>query len=198
MSENTQPVVDNPDGQVSPAADGQDAPDTLDAALAEFEASSEPEPEQPTTVTTEADPNALETLRQDIKDLKTENMQTQTRGDIVEAVKTLQSDLDDLKLPDATVTRLLHGYASTDQRFLKAFQSRHNNPNGWNRVLGVVGKEIREEFGSRPDAELTADREAVGAAVRHASTSSPESAVDGKKLNAMTDAEFDEYKKGLG
>lgn len=198
MSENPQAVVENPDGQASPAAEGQDAPDSLDAALAEFEASSETEPEQSTSAPAAVDPNALDDIRRDIATIKEDSARRQTSGDITEAVKSLQGDMEDLNLPDTTVNRLLHGYASTDARFLKAFQARHDNPTAWKRVLGNVSKEIRGEFESRPDANLTADREAVGAAVRNASTTSPESGVDSKKLGAMTDAEFDAYKKGLG
>lgn len=197
----TQTVVKIPDGQAMPVADGQDASDTLDAALAEFEVSGETEPDQPTTATPEVDPNTLEALRQDVQTLKAENLENQqsrTRNAIGDAVKTLQGDLKDLEIPDATVTRMLHGYASTDERFLSAFQSRHTNPKGWNRVLENVGKEIRGDFGSRPDAGLTADREAVDAAVRTASTSSPDPGVDARQLRNMSDAEFTAHKKSLG
>tara|TARA_R100001530_G_scaffold65796_2_gene47122 strand:- start:1708 stop:2304 length:597 start_codon:yes stop_codon:yes gene_type:complete len=198
MSDNTQTVVENSDGQATPAAEGQDAPDSLDAALAEFEASSEPEPEQTTSAPADVDPKALDDIRRDIATLKEDTARRRTDGDVAEAVKSLQRGLENLHLPDATVNRMLHGYASTDGRFLKAFQARQSNPTAWKRVLDNVSTEIRGEFESRPDANLTADREAVNAAVRNASTTSPESGANNKDLSAMTDAEFEAHKKALG
>lgn len=198
MSDNTQAVVDTPDGQAQLAPEGQDAPDSLDAALAEFEASNKIEPEKPASAPADVDPKALDDIRRDIATIKEDNARRQTDGDVADAVKSLQGGLEDLNLLDKAVNIRLHGYASTDERFLKAFQTRQDNPAAWKRVLDNVSKEIREEFELRPDANLTADREAVGAAVRNASTTSPESGVNNKELSAMTDAEFEAHKKALG
>jgi len=177
------------------------APDELDALLKQFETPAEQKPK------TESKPEPKPEPSEDLKELanyvrakRDEESRQATRDDLAKAVTAVKTEIDDggVKLPDRLVRGALRDMAEEDPRFLRAWAERSVNPRAWEQVLKAAAKEIRKELESSPDPQATEDKAAVRAAVRSASTRTPEpEPFDTKKLNSMSDAEFNRKKREL-
>lgn len=117
----------------------------------------------------------------DIKDLanwarqQQKNEVTQkVQGDIAAAVKTVEGSLGETKLPENLIRGALYDRVENDDNFKRAWINRDANPQAWDRVLKAIGGEIASGMkDEKADANVTDDVNAVAAAVRGASTSSP-------------------------
>jgi hypothetical protein len=184
---------------VSEAVSG--APDELDTLLKQFETPAEQKPKTETKPETKPEPSEdMKDLANYVRAKRDEESREATRGDLAKAVTAVQTEIDDggLKLPDRLVRGALRDMAEEDPRFLRAWAERGANPKAWEQVLKAAAKEIRKELESSPDPQATEDKAAVRAAVRSASTRTPEpEKLDNAKINKMSDAEFNKYKRGL-
>jgi hypothetical protein len=125
----------------------------------------------------------------------------QTRTEVNTIVSKLKEKHEPLKgLSDKMVRARLNLEAAEDPRIARAFAMRHSNPEAWDRVLGGIGERLVSEIGDRPDPKLTANREAAVAAARGRVENAPPdpNRKSPEELNAMSDAEFEAYKRNLG
>ena len=111
-----------------------------------------------------------------------------------EAVSSVQGGLKevDISAPDEAIEGMLNQMAIKDERFMKAFQERDQNPGHWNKVIAAASKSIAKKFGDMVDKPLTDDRDSVANAIRGSSTTSDEDAP--KNYNSMTDSDFEAEK----
>lgn len=197
----TQPVVTPANGAATPAPDAAaNAPDELDQLLAQFDKpAAEPvKPESKVAPKVEASD-----LRDVVDYVRTERTRKDTesiRTDIEKARGTLKTGLEEIgvKIPDKILEGALEAYARHDPRIANAFLKRGENPQAWDDVVQGIGKKLRKEFEMLPDAQATDDKNAVRLAVRSASTRTPEpEALDPKKLNGMSDRDFNKLKREL-
>jgi len=157
------------------------AQDELDTLLAQYDEAHE-EPQKPTTTEqpqSHSDPRVEALLAR------------QERTDIDNAVTKLK-DESGTQLPDSMIEGYLRSKAIKDGRIDKAFNDRFNNPQGWEKVLKGLANDFKKEMESLPDSTLTANRDAVEAAVRSASSTktAPEPAPDFSK---MSKSQLDKY-----
>lgn len=192
MSE-TQAVTDETDAapQAQTEANGEQV-DDLDSILSEFEPEPNPEPKPDPSTMVEGVKEAVGWIREQ----KEAEAAKQTQEDIDKAVEFITGEM---VISQKLANGYLHQIAANDQRFMKAFTERHQNPGGWQKVLDGVKAEFAKEVNEQPDAQLTADRDAARAAVQGTSTTSPDpQPTSNADLNNMSDAEFKAYKAGLG
>lgn len=159
---------------------------SIDELLKQFEATETPT-EQPKPEAISADD--LKDFVRTAKDDRDERIREKTDADIVAATKVVKGDLE---IDDGLIKDFLYGRASSDPRFLKAFQMRHQNPDAWAGVQKALGRELASKM-VKPDQNLTDDRAAVEASVRsHSTGSADDSPPD---FNSMTNAEFDKWER---
>lgn len=191
-------AVEETNGQsaTGAAAAPTEREDDLDQLLNEFDEGTKPKPEE-TKASPEPkkEPDDLDDLRRFAKDYQ----QRELDREISATVKGMKDRNETLNgLSDAFVEARLNWEASKDPRLQSAWVNRHQNPQAWEKVLDGLGRKLSGEIASRPDPQLTNDRDAARAAVRGTSTQPAE---DPKPKNSdmakMSDAEFEAYKKGL-
>lgn len=104
-------------------------------------------------------------------------------------------------IPDRVAEGLLYAEASRNGDFARAFALRHQSPAVWDRALSELAKSVAADIGPKPDAKLTADREAARASVRGTTQTTPDpdesNAELAKKISEMGRREFAEYKANL-
>ena len=181
----TQTVADTNAGTKSQTEDTSAQEPSIDELLKQFEQTDTPEQKQPQKIGADDIKEVVSFVRED----REARIREKTETDIQAAVKNVKSDLD---LDDGLVRDLLYGKANTDPRFLKAFQMRHENPTGWESVQKAFHKELRTKL-VKTDQDATDDRAAVEAAVRSASTGSPEEPTP--DFGSMSDAEFNAWQR---
>lgn len=91
--------------------------------------------------------------------------------------------------PEAVIEKTLIGLYHTDKRFHEAFDNRNDDKPGWQNALKRVARNMDYELSQLPDPRLTADTEAVVAAVmgargRDATQDKP------RDMKRMSDKEF--------
>jgi hypothetical protein len=119
------------------------------------------------------------------------------RQDLDSAIGLMQTEHPALKgLPKPAIEAVLSAEARRDTRITNAWLARHENPDGWNRVVKGLSGRIAKQFSSLPNAELTEDREAARAAVTGRS-SGGDGGISEEKLRSMSDEEFDAYEREL-
>lgn len=183
----TQTVADT-DAPAKPATEDKGAQEpSIDELLKQFEQTETP-PEQTNDI--KADDLKADDIKEVVsfvKETREDRIRETTDKDVSAAVKAVKGDLD---IDEGLVKELLYGKASTDPRFLRAFQLRHENPEGWTGVQQAFGRELASRL-AKPDQGLTDDRAAVEAAVRSASTGSSEEPPP--DFGSMTDSEFNAW-----
>jgi len=106
----------------------------------------------------------------------------------------------DLPLSEEHARAFLEGMAMQKPGLKEAWQQRHTNKEGWNKVLKSINKSLAESLRQQPDEKATGDHEAVAAAVRTASNkSSAQQSSDEpsmSSLSKMTEAQFEQFKRG--
>lgn len=181
----TQTVADTDAGAKPQAEDKGAQEPSIDELLKQFD-SPDPQPEQ--VAKTEIKADDIRDVVSFVKEDREDRLREKTDKAISEAVTAVKGDLD---LDDGLVKDLLFGKASTDPRFLKAFQMRHENPSGWKSVQTAFSKDLATRLGPKIDQNLTDDHAAVAAAVRSQSTGSPDAAAP--DFSSMSDYEFNEW-----
>lgn len=175
MAEADQTVVTESDGQAKPGTEATDArkPDDLDTLLAEFEktASSSPASKPETKPeTAQVAPDVAKRLEA----LERERADDRVQRDLAPVIAKIKEGLPapDL-LDDQEIIDLLDGRAKRDPRLAAAWANRHTNPKAWDGVVTALSRELSGKFKKLPDKAATEDRDAVAAAVRGASTTTP-------------------------
>lgn len=190
-----QAVVETTDAPVKPEAEAGDAQEkTVEELLNEFETETEPTPEKPGGT----EQSKIDWLVQREEErAKLETRQT-TQSTVNETVAEIKKSLE-IDVPDRMIRGDLYARAEDDERFLVAFRDRRKNPSAWKGVVSNIAKEIRQDFENRPDADATADRNAVQTAVRSISGAPRESApASNADMENMPDAEFNKMLDGMG
>lgn len=200
MSEDTtQTVVDptNAPAQQGAAADSARTTD-LDAALAEFDSAttttstttSTPE-QKPTTTAT--DPALAERLAV----IERERADERFQKAISPVLQKVRGDVPSDVFDDDELIAWMDAKAKRDPRLQNAWSNRDKNPQAWDRVVDGLSRDFAKKFTPRIDERATADREAVAAAVRGASTRAPEGKAP--DFAGMSNVEFREaHKKEYG
>lgn len=203
MSEvtNTQPAVDAPDATVTPVVEGNDAQnnaDDLDSLLNEFDVAQKPaatketQPEQKPA----ADSDLQSRLNQ-MEGFVNQAEARQFRQDMDKTISSIRGDLDPEMFDDKLVQAWLDVQAQADQRLQEAWLNRHSKPKQFEKVVESLGRNFVKKYGQLPDKAATEDREAVTAAVRGASTKTPEGKAP--DFSGMSNAEYREtHKKQFG
>lgn len=142
--------------------------DDLDTLLSEFEQATGQQVEQPST-NTESKTVDTETI---VKQVRSQ-MEAEQRfeKDMGQAIKIVKGDLP---VKERAVRGWLEAYALENESFRNAWQNRHSNPARFNKVLEKLKPLYAEDVGANVDKSATETHEAVAAAVRSASNSTPE------------------------
>ena len=182
MSEQT--VID-PNAQGQPAAAEGDAQvDDLDSLLSEFDSQTSqptPEPQQSSSEVKEL----INYMQQE----KKEKEAARLNEDLNATFTQVGEMLADKGLPDYLVRGAVYEKAESDPRFRDAFENRGNNPQAWNRVVKALGAQVKRDLEAQPDPQLTADSNALAAAVRGSSQTTP-AAPEVEDISSKTDAEL--------
>ena len=183
-------VAKDTDTASKTTVEDQGAPEKdLDTLLSEIDKEFDQGTKASETKSTTA-PDDVAQLKQTVSYL----LEQTTRGDIESAVESVSKTLgDELKVPRRAIRAMLNDMAIEDPRIRKAFDNRHKDTVGWNKVLKAAAKSIRNEFSGLPDKQLTDDREAVAATIRGASKTTSQD--DAPNLNAMSDQEYETWKR---
>ena len=189
-----QTVATASDEQGNPASEVPSAQDELDAALAEFDSA---ETTQEQTTDTTPSPDDLGEVVSYIKEQQTRELRASADKAIADAVKTVSGGLEK-PMDDETVEALLNLKAGKDERFQKAFQNREAKPDAWNRALTAFAKGQNEKAKASPDPKLSADQEAVAAAVQSAATGTPDKEVTDKDIMSMSKSDFAKLQRSMG
>lgn len=179
-------AVSNADVEAKPSTEeGAAQEDDLDALLNEFDSTTETsnEPDQNTEQQglSDEDRQLLQSFRQE--------QESKAVDDTIKSIKEHMPE--DIGLSDKAFKRVVLGMASDDARIAEAYALRNTSPDAWAAVQKSIAKEIAKDYGNRPDSTATDTHNAIAAAVRSASTSSPSNeTITEKDMNNMSDADF--------
>ena len=186
-----QAVIDDPNTEATPSAEGQDAQDDLDSLLNEFDQTqAKPQKAEPKR---EPDDD-IAFLRQEAEERRKERAAQEMEQSIGSAVKSMQQTVSK-SIPERVMRNYLIGEVENDPRALGLWAARQNNPNEWNRYVEGVAKRLDKDMTETPDKKLTDDRDVVTSAVHSASKHQPqEKDVD---WAGLSDQEFQNMKMAL-
>ena len=186
MDEQTVSETDAPETQVTEAETAQD----LDSILNEYEAAQETPQQQ-------EEPD-VKSLSERLNAYEQRQAAEQTQKDISNAITTVKDGLE-APIPDEIIEGLLYAKADKNAKFRQAWNERHTNPSGFNKVLKAVQGELKKQFASMPDKSVNDDREALASAVRGSKSTTVETQdFDGKKIANMSDREFRKSLRNMG
>lgn len=206
--EERQPVADadNPETQQSSGAE-EGAQDDLDQLLAEYESSTESDndstssggrdtKEQPSSTDAISDARVRDVVSW-VDEQRQREIAERTREDVDNAAKALREGWDDAP-PETLLKGKIYERAAEDRRFLNAFQTRHRDPDKWNRILKATQKELQRELTAQPDRDATEDRNAVSSAIRSSSKAPPPNEGPSEsEIAGYSDSEFEKYRRSL-
>ncbi len=189
-----QAVTDTANDEAKPSSEDVSE---LDSLLEEF---NEPEP-SPEVKKTDVSKSELREFLDGQKTKEENEMRNVSNQGIKESSETLAKSLD-LGFSDEKNSKVAKGLllsaAEDDPRVAKAFANRINNPAMWNKVLDGIAKEFGE---GRVDANATGSHDALRQSLSkggNTTTADDDNGVKlGKKLDAMSDADFAQYKSSL-
>lgn len=189
-----QAVTDTANDAAKPASEGVSE---LDSLLEEF---NEPEP-SPEVKKTDVSKSELREMIDTNKADREERFRDASDKGIRESSETLAKSLD-LGFSDEKNYKVAKGLllsaAEDDLRVAKAFSNRTKNPAMWNEILDGIAKEFGE---GRVDANATGSHDALRQSLSkggNTTTADDDNGVKlGKKLDAMSDADFAQYKSSL-
>lgn len=194
---NPQAVVDETKAPAQPGAAGPDARDEgddLDKLLAEYGESQKSPPAQPEP---KAGTGDLQALLEPIKGELNEYRQHRFRQDMDKTLHSVRGDLDSAYFDDTFVESWIDAEARKNPGLGQAWANRHAEPKKFEKVVDALGRSFAKKYGTLPDRSATADRAAVTAAVRGASTKVPE--VRPPDFTGMNNNEYrEEHKKLYG
>lgn len=189
--ETTQAVVDPTNAGAQPlATEGNAQGSDLESFLNEYEAGTKPQP-KPVQQQQNTDPN--KEVLAEIQSFRQERAQERHKKDITEAIKTVKGDVD---IPDAFVRGWIDEKAESNKAIQEIWNNRESNPAALNRLLTSMKKEFAGLNKKTIDTEVTADRAAVAAAVRGASTRAPDSKPP--NLGKMNNHEYNAWLREQG
>lgn len=180
-AQDTQPVVKLTDAQPQAGAEVVDARTEggdLETLLKTYDeqvpspAATPPQPAQ--SQATDPDLKALAGEVQQMKSFVNEAQNLRFKHDMSETVTAIRGDLDPEVFDAPLIQGWLDAQAQQDPRLAKAWMERHANPKQFEQVKTALAKNFAKKFSSLPDRQATEDRETVAAAVRGASTRTPE------------------------
>lgn len=195
----TEQAATETDTPAKPETEGTGEPEpTMDELLSQVdEETTQPEPaKQEPTEPKEAplDAERLERVESFMEAQQRKESQSQFDDAVASAVKIAKDDDVLGGFSDSMIEGALRLKAGKDKRISRAFENQDEDPKTWEKVLGVLIREIRGEQEDKPDPELTSAREAVRASVRtHSSSPEPE-VVD---TSSMSDREFEDHSNKL-
>ena len=185
---NEQTVSEN-DVETTSSTEGETAQD-LDSILNEYE-SAQATPQQ------KSEPD-VKALAEKLNALEQERVAERTQKDIQSAIGTVKDGLD-IQMPDEVIEGILYAKADKNAKFRQAWNERHTNPTGFNKVLKAVQAELKKNFASMPDKSVNDDREALASAVRGSKSTTVETQdFDAKSIAKKSDREFQAYLRELG
>lgn len=187
-----QTAVEQTDGAAQPAPevkdDAQGVGDGFEADLAEFDQGTK---------------EASKTEQQKPADTKPQPMADDEIARISTRVRLqMEAERDEEQLYDDVLgdmkgkidRKFAKGFVAEavkeDERLLKVFVNRRDNPDLYKRMVGKLHGEFTKPFRAQPDADATADRVAVAHAVRGHQGQAPESKAP--DFSRMTDNEYRE------
>lgn len=184
----TQTVAPETESEAKPSEQDKGAQgDDLDTLLSQYEEEvKEPEPKADAPVT-----------RQEMEELRKEVARRDTEDAMQDLAKQLRGDLDPSRVDDDLAIGWAERQAQKDPRILTAWQNRKSNPKGWAKVVERMASDFQGRFTPDVDKEATADREAVAASVRNASTRGSDDFPSPQKIARMSDQEFFELKRRM-
>lgn len=190
-----QAVADEPDVQSETVTEETSAQepkgDDLETLLAEYEKETgTSQPQQATQK--QPDDDTAERLKR----LEQQLNEREYQSDIGAAINAVRGDLSSDQFDDAFMDAWLNARAKEDPRVATAWLKRHENPNGFKKVLNGLGHQFAQKYGkfSDRDEEATSSREAVAAAVRGQGKPAPDGEAE-PDFSQMSDTEYREYVK---
>ena len=193
MNDDEQAVVDESNAADTVATE-DNAQDELDSLLSEYST----ETEQATTVESSTDASKIDEVHAMLQESQRKEAETVTSTRIADSVKLFNESLETPMSKDMVET-ILHGRAAKDPRVLNAFSQAGQNPAAWNKVVKALAKDYASELAKSPDADATADQDAVVAAVRSATTKAPETAeITDDSVATMSTKDFNALQRSMG
>ena len=187
-----QAVVDEAPGaaEPAPAVDNAREGDDIETLLKQFESETR-------VVDSPPEPKSQDELLKKVTDQVRASIQQEqaSRAAVGELVKTVRGEVPESVFSDKEIEHWLAGQATDDPKLANAWQFRDKNPGAWKKIEAELSKKFNSKFQNLPDPVASADKEAVAAAVRGASTKVP--AEQPPDLGSMTNREFAEYTRKL-
>lgn len=205
MTESRQPVAGNADDKAKPSSEvdngARDNGDDLDTLLKEFDDSngdgskggeaekpSKPQNTEPKPETTGDLSSKVQQLLDLEAERKKEDLQRRFDADMEKTVKAVRGDISANLASDKFVRAWVEATAEENPKLAQAWVDRNKNPKAFQRIVEKLSRDFAAEFVKRPDANATEDREVVTAAVRGASTKTPEDKAPDYK--SMSDQDY--------
>jgi len=186
--ETTQPVADTTNATPEAVtADTSARTDDLDALLGQFEAGTQPQPEpKPAAAPTDDVAKRVEQLERTLAE-------TKFKSDFEPVLKRIRGEIPAEVFSDEEITDWLDGKAKRNPALQTAYLNRNKNPAAWAKVEKTFNAELAKKFSRLPDPDATAERDAVAAAVRSASTKAPPEKP--LSLSGLSNAEYNQKVK---
>jgi len=189
-----QTVIDKTDTEAKPSGEVDNALDSLDSTLNEWDAKANPAP-APTAAAAKPGQDDTALINDYVKRQIDKENRAETQTDIDASVTRIKGSLKDVEAPDIAVKGILYAEVEESPEKLAAWQARKTNPGAWDQVLKGVRDRVQKEYVPLPDKDLTDDRDAVSAAIHSASKhTAQEVEVD---WASMGDQEFQNAKMAL-
>lgn len=193
MNDDEQAVVDESNATGTVATE-DNAQDELDALLGEYST----ETEQTTTVDGSGDASKIDEVHAMLQKDQEEKAQRVTTDRIAESVDLFNKSLE-VPLSKDMVETLLHGRAAKDPRVLDAFSKAGKDPAAWNKVVTAMARSYASEMAKSPDADATADQDAIVAAVQSATTKAPDTPdISDDAVATMSSQDFNALQRSMG
>lgn len=198
----TQPVVTQTDAQPQAGVEGTDARtdgNELDTLLKTYdEQTTQPAAATqtpPAQTQTEPDLKVIAAKMQQFETFATEAHNAKYKRDMNDTVAAIRGDLDPDVFDPALIEGWLDAQAKQDPRLAQAWIERDAKPKQFEQVKTALAKNFAKKFSKLPDRQATEDRETVAAAVRGASTRTPEGKAP--DFGKLSDSDFQKEKDKL-
>ena len=176
-------------------------PDDLDGLLSEYDEAfnhpgqeSAPEPED-SSLDQDTSDSRIDALYDWALIKEYEIKQAADREALEQSANTLLESLDNPNISLKMAKSVLLSEYITSDSFRDAYENRAENPQAWESALNRVERSWREDLKSDVDVTATADRQAVEAMIRGASSRATSS--EGPDFHNMSNADFEKYKMSL-
>jgi hypothetical protein len=179
----------------------------LDSLLAQYEAATAVQPQAPAYDDAQApaydagaDRLAVDYERRAFEAERNEfvaqRAQEKHAADLRTLVGEVRGDLNSEMLSDDLVEAWIDARARQDEGLQQVWQNRDASPAAYAAAKRHLASGFHKMASCMPDPNLTADREAVAAAVRNTGGYAPDNSPP--RLNRMSNEDFRDYVRGLG